>query len=222
MVFLQDITISISHTHGNFELQYYSSSKFFCALRKCQDYFIAKNPCTRKIRCAKTTVLFVQGGAIGTGLFIGSGGVLSDGGPASLIIGFILIGTMLFNVVMGLGELAVLYPIAGSFSVYSGRFIDPAWGFAMGWNYALQWLVVLPLELTAAAMTVGYWDKTIDKGVWISIFFIVVVFINFFGVKGYGEAEFVFSMVKITAVVGFLILGVVIVVGGAPDHHYYG
>jgi yeast amino acid transporter len=129
---------------------------------------------------------------------------------------------MLFNVVMALGELAVVYPIAGSFSIYSSRFIDPAWGFAMGWNYALQWLVVLPLELTAAAMTINYWDKSINSGVWITIFLVTVVIINLFGVKGYGEAEFLFSMVKITAVVGFIILGIVICVGGAPQGGYLG
>ncbi|XP_055339240.1 uncharacterized protein LOC129588863 [Paramacrobiotus metropolitanus] len=163
------------------------------------------------------------GGAIGTGLFIGSGGVLSDGGPASLLIGFILIGMMLFNVVMALGELAVLYPIAGSFNVYASRFIDPAWGFAMGWNYALQWLVVLPLELTAAAITIDYWtEKSINSGIWIAAFLLGVIVINFFGVRGYGEAEFIFSMIKVAAVIGFIILGVVIDCGGAPKGGYRG
>ncbi|OQV22772.1 hypothetical protein BV898_03209 [Hypsibius exemplaris] len=66
------------------------------------------------------------GGVLGSDLFIGTGGLLATGGPASLLLGFILIGTMLFNVVMTLSEMAVLYPIAGSFSIHSARFIDPA------------------------------------------------------------------------------------------------
>lgn len=71
---------------------------------------------------------------LGTGLFVGSGSALATGGPASLIIAYGLIGVMLFCTVHALGELAVAFPIAGAFSVYSSRFIDPAWGFAMGWK----------------------------------------------------------------------------------------
>ncbi len=70
----------------------------------------------------------------GTGLFVGSGKALATGGPASLIIAFGLIGIMLYCTVHALGELAVLFPVAGSFSAYSTRFLDPAWGFAMGWK----------------------------------------------------------------------------------------
>ena len=67
----------------------------------------------------------------GTGLFVGSGSALANGGPASLVIAYGLIGTMLYCTVHALGELAVAFPIAGAFSVYNSRFIDPAWGFAM-------------------------------------------------------------------------------------------
>lgn len=72
------------------------------------------------------------GGCIGSGLFVGSGSALATGGPASLLIAFTLVGVMLFCTIHALGELAVLFPVAGSFSVYSTRFLDPAWGFAMG------------------------------------------------------------------------------------------
>lgn len=63
----------------------------------------------------------------------------------------------MYCTVQALGELAVLFPVAGSFAAYSTRFLDPAWGFAMGWNYAMQWLVVLPLEIVSASITVDYW-----------------------------------------------------------------
>lgn len=69
----------------------------------------------------------------GTGLFVASGKSLAAGGPASLLICFSMIGIMLFCTVHALGEMAVLFPVAGSFSAYSTRFLDPAWGFAMGW-----------------------------------------------------------------------------------------
>ena len=71
---------------------------------------------------------------LGTGLFIGSGSALATGGPAALVICYGMIGIMLFCTVHALGELAVIFPVAGSFAVYSSRFIDPAWGFAMAWK----------------------------------------------------------------------------------------
>lgn len=74
------------------------------------------------------------GGSIGTGLFVGSGEVLANGGPASVLIAYAIIGIMLYCTVHALGEMAVAFPVAGSFSAYSTRFLDPAWGFAMGWK----------------------------------------------------------------------------------------
>lgn len=106
------------------------------------------------------------GGSIGAGFFVGSGGALRTGGPASLFIDFLIIGVMMFNTVYALGELGVMFPVSGGFYTYSTRFIDPSWGFAMGWNYVLQWVVVLPLELTVCGFTVGYWNADISVGKW--------------------------------------------------------
>ncbi|KAH9221935.1 amino acid permease-domain-containing protein [Leptodontidium sp. 2 PMI_412] len=164
------------------------------------------------------------GGSIGTGLFVTSGAALSTGGPASLIIAFGIIGIMIFCTVQALGEMAVVFPVAGSFSAYSTRFLDPAWGFAMGWNYAVQWLVVLPLEIVAASITLQYWPGAQDTNAaaWVTIFLVVIIAINFFGVRGYGEAEFVFAIIKITAVIGFIILGIILNCGGGPNGGYLG
>jgi amino acid transporter len=163
------------------------------------------------------------GGSIGAGLFVGSGSALNSGGPASLVIDFIIIGIMLLLTVNALGELAAIYPVAGSFYNYSIRFIDPAWGFAMGWNYAMNWLVVLPFELTTAGITIAFWTDpnntgtpSVNVGVWITIFLLLVCVINIFGVKGYGEVEFVLGCVKVVAIIGFIILGVIIDCGGVP------
>ncbi|KAK3394125.1 amino acid permease-domain-containing protein [Podospora didyma] len=162
------------------------------------------------------------GGSIGTGLFVASGKSLNAGGPASLLIAYAFIGVMLYCTVQALGELAVTFPISGSFSAYATRFLDPAWGFAMGWNYALQWLVVLPLEIVAASITVGYWNSQLHRSIFVTIFLVTIIIINLFGVKGYGEAEFVFAIIKITAVIGFILLGIVINIGGFPDEGYLG
>lgn len=129
---------------------------------------------------------------------------------------------MLFCTVQALGEMAVLFPVAGSFSAYSTRFLDPAWGFAMGWNYAMQWLVVLPLEVVAAAITVNYWNSKISPAAWVAIFLTIITSINLFGVRGYGEAEFVFSIIKVIAIVGFIVLGIILDIGGGPSGGYIG
>jgi yeast amino acid transporter len=151
-----------------------------------------------------TSAAFASNLRPGTGLFVGSGKALATGGPASLLIAFGLIGVMLYCTVHALGELAVLFPVAGSFSSFSTRFLDPAWGFAMGWNYAMQWLVVLPLEIVAASITVDFWSAGINSAIWIAMFLHLIIAINFFGVKGYGEAEFVFSIIKVIAVIGYM------------------
>jgi amino acid transporter len=100
--------------------------------------------------------------------------------------------------------MAVAFPVAGSFSAFATRFIDPAWGFASGWNYALQWAITMPLEVMAAAITLEYWNSPIPSWAAITIFLAIIISINFFSVRVYGEAEYVFSILKVTAVIGFM------------------
>ena len=130
---------------------------------------------------------------------------------------------LVYCTVQALGEIAVIFPVAGSFSAYSTRFLDPAWGFAMGWNYAIQWLVSLPLEIVSACYTIQFWNHgQINNDAWVVIFLGLIIVINFFGVKGYGEAEFLFSVVKIVAVIAFIVLGIVLVVAGSPEGGFLG
>ncbi|KAK2861249.1 hypothetical protein FQN49_004394 [Arthroderma sp. PD_2] len=161
------------------------------------------------------------GGSIGAGLFVGSGSALRAGGPGALVIDFTIAGMMMFNVVHALGELAVLFPISGGFYTYSTRFIDPSWGFAMGWNYIFQWAIILPLELTVAALTIGYWQVNVSVAVWITMFIIAITLINLFGVLGYGEEEFWASSLKLVAIVIFMIIALVCVLGGGPARGKY-
>lgn len=181
----------------------------------------ARLPLCRSLKSRHLQMIAI-GGAIGTGLFIGSGNILRDAGPASVLIGFSVVGTLIFATIQALGELAIVFPVAGAFVTYNTRFIDPSWGFAMAWNYALQWLVTMPLELLAAAITVQYWDDQTNPAAFCAIFYVLIVAINLFGVKGYGEAEFVFSILKILAIVGFIILGIVVICGGGPQGGYIG
>jgi amino acid transporter len=115
-----------------------------------------------------------------------------------------LIGAVLFCTVQALGEMAVSFPVAGSFSAFATRFIDPAWGFAIGWNYALQWMFTMPLEVMAAAITLDYWNSPIPGWAAITMFLLIILVINLCSVKIYGEAEYTFSIMKVTAVIGFM------------------
>ncbi|KAI0603291.1 amino acid permease [Biscogniauxia sp. FL1348] len=162
------------------------------------------------------------GGAIGAGLFIGSGSALYKGGPAALIIGYLIVGIMLLFTMQALAELAVMYPVNGAFYTYVVRFVDPSWGFAMGWDYAIAWLTVLPFELIAASITIQFWRTDISVAVWVTVFLVVLCIIQIFGVRGYGEVEFILSMIKIAACTGFIILGIVINCGGVGDQGYLG
>ncbi|KAF7529215.1 hypothetical protein G7054_g9912 [Neopestalotiopsis clavispora] len=163
------------------------------------------------------------GGSIGAGFFVGSGSALAKGGPGTLLIDFLIIGTMIFNVVHAFGELAVMYPVSGGFYTYASRFIDPAWGFAAGWNYVMGWGVVLPLELTVCSLTIGYWDPEgkVSVSIWITIFFLLIIVVNLFGTLGYAEEEFISAVIKLGATVVFIILSLVLVLGGGPKNGQY-
>jgi amino acid transporter len=87
----------------------------------------------------------------------------------------------------------------------------------------MQWLVVLPLEIVSATFTIEYWSHgSISNNAFVAIFLVLIVIINLFGVRGYGEAEFVFSIIKVVAVIGYIILAIIINVGGGPDGSYIG
>ncbi|KAK8070055.1 amino-acid permease inda1 [Apiospora phragmitis] len=158
------------------------------------------------------------GGSIGAGLFVGTGDALATGGPASLVIDYMIIGVMMFNVVFALGEMALMYPVSGGFYIYVSRFVDPSWGFAMGWNYCLQWITILPFEVVVASFTVDYWTQgSISPAVFITIFLVALVVINTFGGLGYAEEEFWSSFLKLTAIITFLVIGLICVCGGGPE-----
>jgi yeast amino acid transporter len=130
------------------------------------------------------------GGTIGTGLFIGSGSALSTAGPASTLIAYAFVGTLVGSVMVALGEMATYIPISGAFTQYASRFVDPSLGFSMGWIYWFSWAITFALELTASGLIIQYWAPSLNVGIFVGVFWIVITALNFLPVNFYGETEF--------------------------------
>ncbi|GAA5956203.1 hypothetical protein JCM21900_006835 [Sporobolomyces salmonicolor] len=162
------------------------------------------------------------GGVIGTGLFLGTANALRHGGPLGLLLGYMAIGSVCYSVMIALGEMVAHLPVPGGHITLARRFVSPAFSFAMGWNYWYNWTIVLPAELNAAAVLIGYWNKSVNPGVWIAVCLVVACAINFGGSRTYGECEFWFAIIKVITIVGLIIVGIVIDCGGGPNGEYIG
>ncbi|KAF7905293.1 uncharacterized protein EAF01_005814 [Botrytis porri] len=173
----------------------------------------------RGLKSRQITMIAI-GGAIGTGLIIGTGKALAQAGPAPLLIGYSIVGVLCFLVMAALGEMAAWLPLASGFTGYATRFVDPALGFCLGWNYWFKYIIVTPNNLTAASLVIQYWlpREKVNPGVFIAIFLVAIVCINYFGVKFFGEFEFWLSSIKVIVILGLIILSLVLVCGGGPDH----
>ncbi|RLV94092.1 General amino-acid permease GAP1 [Spathaspora sp. JA1] len=179
------------------------------------------SPLSKHLKTRHLTLISL-GAVIGTGLFISSANALAHAGPLGNVLVWIYIGSIVFTTMSSLAELATAFPVSGAFVTYTTLFIDSSFGFAIAWNYAIQWLITMPLQLIGAALTIQFWTDDIHPAVFITIFYIVIVLINLFGVKGYGEAESFLSIIKILAVIGFNLLAIIIVTGGIPGQPYIG
>jgi len=181
------------------------------------------NTTTKKNIQNRHVAMIAIAGGLGTGLLVGNGKALSHGGPAALVISYIVVGIMLFFTMLAGGELAVAYQtMTGGYNAYCAKLVDPSLGFATSWNYAITWFCVLPLELVTASMTIKFWNSEINSDIFVAVFFSLIVFINFFGAKGYAEAEFWFNLAKVTMIFGFIILGLIIDTGKAGNAGYIG
>lgn len=157
------------------------------------------------------------GGAIGTGLTLGTGSVLMKAGPGSLFLSYTFIGSLVFLTLNALGEVAAFLPTTETFVGYATRFIDPAVGWAFGWSYVIKFYVSTANQFVASALIMSYW-LDLNPGVWITIFIAVCVAVNLLGVKYFGEFEFWLSSIKVITILGLLLCLLVIMLGGAPDH----
>ncbi|KAF9020416.1 hypothetical protein BDZ89DRAFT_1164231 [Hymenopellis radicata] len=154
------------------------------------------------------------GGVIGTGLFVGTANGLVNGGPVGLLLAYIVTGSMCYCMMVSLGEMIAYMPVAGGHITLAGRFVDPALAFTLGWMYWYNWILVLPGEMSAVGVLMQYWDIPVSNAVWIVVCLTVIVTINMFGAAVYGECEFAFASIKVVAIVGLIILGIILDLGG--------
>ncbi|MET9226562.1 amino acid permease [Lentzea sp. NPDC003310] len=154
------------------------------------------------------------GGAIGVGLFLGAGGRLATAGP-SLILSYAVCGLAAFFVMRALGELVLHRPVSGSFVEYAREFIGPWAGFTSGWLYWLNWAMTGIAEITAVAIYMHKWFPDLPQWITALVALVVLVAINMLSVKLFGELEFWFSVIKVTAIVVFLVVGTGLVIGNA-------
>ncbi|KAK7537145.1 dicarboxylic amino acid permease [Phyllosticta citribraziliensis] len=167
---------------------------------------------------ARHITMIAIGGALGTGLIVGTGKALAQAGPGSIFIGYTFVGLLVFSVMAALGEMASWLPLASGFSGYATRFVDPALGTALGYTYWFKYLITTPNQLTAAALVIQYWvpAEKINPGVWITVFLVLILGINYFGIKFFGEFEFWLSSLKVVVIVGLILLSLILALGGGP------
>lgn len=172
--------------------------------------------------------LIALGGAIGTGLFIGSGAALSTCGPAPLLMSYIIMSFFVWTIMNQLTEMVALTPLPGEASLYSltRTYLNRPLSFMCGWNLFYAMAMIPPAEITACALLIKYWT-TANSAIFISIFIVISVALNMLPVRFFGESEFCVSSIKIFTIVGLIIVGIVIFFGGGPaqDHvlgfHYW-
>lgn len=162
------------------------------------------------------------GGTIGTGLFLGTGRSIATGGPASTLIAYTIVGIIVFITMLSLGEMAAYMPVAGAFCTYSGRFVDDALGFALTWNYWFNDAVSTASDVIAVQLVLQFWTEAFPGWAISLIFLVVVIALNFFPVRVYGEVEYILSLLKVVTIVIFIILGIAVNCGANTQHEYYG
>ena len=150
--------------------------------------------------------LIALGGAIGTGLFLGSASVIQSAGPG-IILGYAIAGFIAFLIMRQLGEMVVEEPVAGSFSHFAYKYWGSFAGFASGWNYWVLYVLVAMAELTAVGKYIQFWYPEIPTWASAAVFFVLINAINLTNVKVFGEMEFWFAIIKVIAVVAMIIFG---------------
>ena len=157
-------------------------------------------------------VMIAIGGAVGTGLFMGSAFAIGFAGPAVLVS--YAIGAFIALLLIGaLGEMTVAHPTSGSFGAYAEYYLGPLAGFVVRYAYWAALVLAVGMAVTAVGIYVAYWFPAVPQWIWVAVFSAVLIGINLRSVKVYGVAEYAFSAIKVAAIVAFVLIGAYVVFG---------
>ncbi|RAL21859.1 amino acid permease [Thermoflavimicrobium daqui] len=173
--------------------------------------FERENVLERKLG-TKQLSMVVIGTAVGTGLFMGSGLSISYAGP-SVILSYAVAALIAFFMMMCLAEMTVKHPTAGSFGTHAEYYLGPWSGFMVRTTYWIANVIAVGGEVTAVALYMHYWLPSIPKWVWVILFSIIIIFLNARSVSNFGTMEYWFSIIKITAIIGFILIGAAVLFG---------
>jgi lysine-specific permease len=157
--------------------------------------------------------MIALGGTIGTGLFVASGATISQAGPFGALSAYAIIGLMVFFLMTSLGEMASYLPMSGSFQTFATRYVDKAFGFAIGWNYWFSAAITIAVEVATVGLVMKFWFPQSPVWLWSAITLILIFCINLISARAYGESEFWMALIKIIAVISFLCVGVLTIFG---------
>ena len=182
----------------------------------------ASQPALARRLSARQIQMIALGGTIGSGLWLSTGKSLHTGGPASLLIAYAIIGVIIYLVMICLGEMAAYIPISGSYGVYASRFVNEPFGFAIQWNNCVGDAIAVAADLVATQLVIQYWNENFPSWVVSLIFLAFVVGVNLTSVRSYGELEYILSLLKVTTIIIFIILGICVNAGANKTHDYIG
>lgn len=154
-------------------------------------------------------------GALGTGLFLGSGGMIAEAGPAT-IVSYALTGLLVLVIVWCLAEMTVVHPVAGGFGAASRAYLGPLGGFITRWNVAVTMCIAVGAEVVATGNYLAYWWPQVPVWVGTLLSSGLIMVINLAAVRAYGTSEYWFSIIKVAMVVLFIVLGTVLITAGLP------
>ncbi|KAL2793145.1 amino acid permease/ SLC12A domain-containing protein [Aspergillus keveii] len=170
----------------------------------------------------KEVQLFALSAAIGTNIFVSVGSALPKAGPAGLFLGFVIWGACILCVNECYGEMVTYMPVPSATITFASKWVDEALGFAMGWNYFLNMALLVPFEIVALSLMIGYWTDVMPAAAVVVIMMVIYLILNVIDVSWFGAAEFYIGIFKVLLAVGLTFYTFITMVGGNPQHDAYG
>ncbi|KAG9255303.1 amino acid permease/ SLC12A domain-containing protein [Emericellopsis atlantica] len=175
----------------------------------------------RKLNARHLTFISL-GSVIGTGIFLGIGNALVTAGPVGLVLAYAVICSVVYCVMLCVGEMVTYLPVVGAHLRLSARFVDPSLSAAMSWNYWYCWALIAAVEASAVAVLMTYWTDAVNSGAWIAICLAVTLGVNLCGPRVYAEVECYMSSIKVLTIVGLIVLSIAMDAGAGSDGEVIG